>query len=161
MKQVTRDVILLVFGWLFVAMVNVSCVTSGKSEKESAPMDIMMAKGYFVKNTIIVNEPIGMVFQSQQQLDSIMGVAATMGENGKPTSFDFSKEYGVACIFPETDSSRVLELIDYAVSEGKGRLSIKVITGAKQSYSMVPLILIKVSGMPPNSVMVEKTFVGK
>ena len=49
-----------------------------------------MAKGYFVKNTIIVNEPIGMVFQSQQQLDSIMGVAATMGENGKPTSFCFT-----------------------------------------------------------------------
>lgn len=156
MKATVTDIIGLLSGWFVMSLLCISCVTSGKSEKQSTAMDITKAQGYFVKNTILVNEPQGIVFKNQQQLDSIMGMAATMGVNGRPTSFDFSKEYGVACIFPETDSSKVLELIDYTIKEGKGLLSIKVITGAKQTYRIVPNLLIKVSGIPPSSLVIEK-----
>ncbi|MBU3744190.1 MAG: hypothetical protein FGM61_06510 [Sediminibacterium sp.] len=153
-----KSIIFFLFGCFLISMVSISCVTSSMPEKQSVPMEFTIAKGYFVKNTIIVNEPLGIVIKNQQELDSIMGFAATMGVNGKPTSFDFTKDYGVACIFPETDSSRVLEVMDYTVTEDKGRLSIKVKTGEKQTYSIVPTILIKVSGIPPATLVVEKNF---
>lgn len=158
MYKITKDIIGLLCSCLVISMLSISCVTSSKPEKQSTSMEIIKAKGYFVKNTITVTDPTGIVFQNQQQLDSIMGMAATMGVNGRPTIFDFSKEYGVACIFPETDSSRVLELLGYTVTNGKGILSVKVITGAKQTYSVVPALLIKVSGSPPGNLIVEKTF---
>ncbi|MEI8111200.1 MAG: hypothetical protein WCH59_09445 [Chitinophagia bacterium] len=161
MKQPANDIIWFLLSWLVISIVSISCVTNGMPEKVTISPEITIAKGYFVKNTIIINEPFGIVFQNQQQLDSIMGMAATMGVNGRPASFDFSKEYGVACIFPETDSSKVIELKNYSVTEGKARITIKVITGEKQTFRIVPNILFKVSGTPPASLVVEKTFESK
>jgi len=161
MNQPAKYIILLLFGSLLIGMACISCATSGKPEKQSMPMEFTIAKGYFVKNTIEVKEPVGIIFQNQQQIDSIMGMAATMGVNGKPTSFDFMNEYGVACVFPETDSSVALQVLAYSVSKGVGRLSVKVKTGEKQTYRIVPNILIKVSGIPPGRLIVERTLEGK
>jgi len=157
MKQLAKNSIFLLFGSLFVVLACISCATSGKSEKQSAPMEFSIAKGYFVKNTIEIKEPVGFVFQNQKQLDSIMGTAATMGVDGKPTSFDFVEAYGVACVFPETDSSVVLQVLNFSVANGIGRLSVKVITGEKQTYRIVPNILLKVSGIPPAKLIVERS----
>lgn len=151
----------LLVGWLFISFTGTSCVTFEKSEKKSTAMGYSIAKGYFVKNSIAVNEPFGLILQNQQQLDSVMGMAATMGVDGKPTNFDFGNEYGVAYIFPQTDSSKIVEVLDYFVAQGTGRISIKVTTGEKQTYSIVPCILIKVSGIPPAGLVVDKHFVSK
>ena len=100
-----------------------------------------LAKGYFVKNdadAAIENTKFG----NQQDFDKVFGMATTMGENGKPTDIDFTKEFVVAQI--EDPSTQKLELKPISVRKNANILEIKYrkIVGANQSYTTQQVMVL-------------------
>lgn len=100
------------------------------------------AKNYFVKNTVLaaLDDP---KIENQEDFDKVFGMAATMGENGKPTSIDFSKEFVVAQV--EEPSTQTIELKPISIRKNSNILEIKYkrIVGETQSYtSQSSMILI-------------------
>jgi len=84
-----------------------------------------------------------------------MGMAATMGANGIPTDFDFSREYAIVFIYPETDSSVVLHPGILQSQADTARLSVSIEPGVKQTYRIVPSLLLKVPGTAPDHIVWE------
>lgn len=99
------------------------------------------AKGYFVKNNInaTIDNP---KFENQQEFDQVFGMATTMGEKGKPTPIDFSKEFVVAQI--EDPSTQKIDLKPTSIRKNANILEIKYkkIPGENQSYTSQSLILL-------------------
>jgi hypothetical protein len=142
------------FGIAASIFLLLSCAVSEENKmKESVNINYEVAKGYFVKNTFSVQQPTPIILANQVALDSIMGMAATMGANGKPTNFDFSREYAIVFIYPETDSSVVLHPGILELQADTARLSVSIEPGVKQAYRMVPLLLLKVPGTAPAHVV--------
>ncbi len=101
-----------------------------------------MAKNYFVHNTVTkIDNP---KMETAEKFSEIFGMATTMGITGKPTEIDFSKQFVIAVILPETDLSTTI----YPISLLKNTkneiiLHYKSVVGEKQSFTTRPnLILI-------------------
>lgn len=75
------------------------------------------ARNYFVRNDAVL--PLeSPVICSQAELDSLFGMAAVMGRNGRPTDIDFDREFCVAYVIPPTDT--LTEIVPVSVtSKGK------------------------------------------
>ena len=100
------------------------------------------AKNYFVKNNVdaAIDNP---KFETQQEFDQVFGMATTMGENGKPTPIDFSKEFVVAQI--EDSSTQSVSLKPISIRKNSNILEIKYskVIGQNQSYTtQTSMILI-------------------
>lgn len=99
------------------------------------------AKNYFVKNNIdaAIDNP---KFENQQEFDQVFGMATTMGEKGKPTAIDFSKEFVVAQI--EDPSTQKVELKPVSIRKNANILEIKYrkIVGGNQSYTSQPAMML-------------------
>ncbi len=144
------------FGIAASVVLLISCAVSEETKmKESVNINYEVAKGYFVKNTFSVQLPTPIILASKAALDSIMGMAATMGANGKPTDFDFSREYGIVFIYPETDSSVALYPGILELQANTAKLSVRIEPGVKQTYRMVPMLLLKVAGIAPDHIVWE------
>jgi hypothetical protein len=144
------------FGIAASIVLLLSCAVSEEIKmKESVNINYEVAKGYFVKKTFSVQLPTPIILANKTALDSILGMAATMGANGKPTNFDFSREYGIVFIYPETDSSVVLHPGILELQADTARLSVSIEPGVKQTYRIVPSLLLKVSGTAPEHIVWE------
>jgi len=107
------------------------------------------AKNYFVKNNIeaAVDNP---KFETQQEFEQVFGMATTMGENGKPTPIDFSKEFVIAQI--EDPSTQSISLKPISIRKNSNILEVKYkkVVGKNQSYttqtSMILIINKKYDG---------------
>lgn len=88
-----------------ISMVLVSC---GSQPKSSSTIPYIVAKNYFVKNTI-EDKLIELSITNQKDFDNLFGVAHTMGPNGKPTPIDFNSQYVIAVINPISDDVSKLE----------------------------------------------------
>jgi len=100
------------------------------------------AKNYFVKKNVdaAIDDP---KFETQQEFDQVFGMATTMGENGKPTPIDFSKEFAVAQI--EDPSIQSVSLKPISIRKNGNILEIKYrkTIGENQSYTtQTSMILI-------------------
>jgi hypothetical protein len=144
------------FGIAASIVLLLSCAVSEEIKmKESVNINYEVAKGYFVKKTFSVQLPTPIILANKTALDSILGMAATMGANGKPTNFDFSREYAIVFIYPETDSSVVLHPGILELQADTARLSVSIEPGVKQTYRIVPSLLLKVSGTAPEHIVWE------
>jgi|LakMenEpi03Aug12_release.lakeMendotaPanAssembly.Ray.scaffolds.fasta_scaffold04426_7 hypothetical protein len=135
---------------LFLAkglLFNWSMSSNNQSETTAVPYTI--ATGYFVKNTFPANQLQCIIIKNQEDLDSILGMAATMGATGRPTEINFGRQYAIACIYPATDRDITLRPISLFSSGKEVRLQIQLKSGAQQSYTIVPLLLLAVKGKPP------------
>lgn len=127
-----------------------SCTMTDKKVKEvTTSVPYTVAKGYFVKNTFSTDTVQCLLIRSREKLDSVLGMAATMGKDGMPTKIDFDKEFAIACIHPETDSMVQLETSALTKTENRLTLQLSIIRGEKQSYTIVPLQLLIVEGTSP------------
>ncbi|MCH2228773.1 MAG: hypothetical protein MK105_00415 [Crocinitomicaceae bacterium] len=117
--------------------------TSNKTEVNSESIDIpfVVAKNYFVKNSIqqLDNPKI----ETQTKFNEIFGIATTMGKDGMATEIDFSKQYVIAVVKPETDLSATIEPVSLKKNEaGEVVFTYSYATGEKQTYSTRPNIAI-------------------
>lgn len=133
-----------------------SCTMTDKKVKEvTTSVPYTVAKGYFVKNTFSTDSFQCLLIRSREKLDSVLGMAATMGKDGMPTLIDFDRQFAIACIHPETDSMDQLETRELKMTDDRLTLQLSVIRGEKQSYTIVPLQLLVVDGNPPNFFVCE------
>lgn len=131
-----------IFLFAAAAAVSVSC-SSAKTGMQTfhAEVPYKEAKNYFVKNNQ-EEASANSKFESQQEFDKVFGMATTMGENGKPTAIDFSKEFAVAQI--ENPSSQKVELKPVSVKKNAEMLEIKYrkIVGGIQTYTSQPALIL-------------------
>lgn len=132
----------------FLLIIFISCESRNQLRKDNN-VPYKVAENYFIKNS--AKEVYNPKIISQQDFDKIFGMATGMGENGKPTTIDFSKEYVIAVIKPETN--KTIELTPVSVQkneQGKVIFTYKTKTGAVQSYTTKPVLII----------IVDKTYDG-
>lgn len=117
---------------LFLSIVLLFSCSSEKSRKGVIDQDIPFteAKNYFVRNDAAALDKSK--FETQQEFDSVFGMAATM--NGKPTTIGFSKEFVVAQI--EDPSNQSVDLKPILIHKNANILEVKYrkTVGATQSY---------------------------
>lgn len=132
-----------------------SCgVQKASSGVESVPFEI--AGRYFKKNVSeLLKSPL---IRDGETFEKHFGAAAVMGKGGLPTEIDFSKEFVIAVVLPETDVATTLTPVDLK-KNAKGELVLEygVGRGKKQSYTTVPCLLLVVENKWLSKVMLRET----
>jgi len=120
---------------------KINNANTNSATNKTTEVSFTIAKNYFVNNTVskLDNPKI----ETEVQFSQVFGMARTMGDDGKPTEIDFSKQYVIALILPETDLSTNIEAINLQKSANNEiTLNYKVVRGQKQSYTMRPSLLL-------------------
>ncbi len=126
-----------------------------KKDLKMLDIPFVMTKNYFVKNDVenIDNPKI----ETTEKFNAIFGIATTIGKDGKPTEIDFSKQYIIAVIKPETNLSTTLEPRTLQRNEkGEIILTYKYVTGEKQSYSTRPNFAIIVDKSENGDILLNE-----
>lgn len=98
-KTIKLTFLILFFG-------AISLLSARKSEK----VPFILAQNYFVRNDFPDNDLQMKRITSAEQLDAIFGTATRMGENGKPTTIDFSKSFAIAIINRVTNDIKSVDI---------------------------------------------------
>ena len=99
------------------------------------------ARNYFHRNDAAI--PQDLKITSQAEFDKQFSAAAFMGEKGKVTKIDFSKEFVIAKVLPVTDKETILKPIRL-VENGKDKLQLfySLKEGKQQSYFTQPMFIL-------------------
>ena len=97
---------------------------------------------YFFKNN--VEFPSSPMIDSQADFEHYFGMATVMGKNGMPTPVDFDKEFVIAVVNPVTDNYTEMAPISLVNKNGTLVFTYRETVGDKQTYSIQPILLIKV-----------------
>ena len=98
---------------------------------------------YFFKNGQDI--PDNPRIDAEEAFASLFGMAPIMGENGKPTPIDFGKEFVIAVVNPVTEFHTELKLESLRMENGELVFTYSETVGEKQSWSMQPILMVKVS----------------
>lgn len=133
---------------------SVTVETQKESRKTSIAFTV--ARNYFVKNNAgkLHNPKI----ETAEEFNKIFGMATTMGKDGKPTTIDFTKQYVIAVVLPETDLATTVEPVSLRRNEkGEITLMYKTVVGQKQSYTTIPNFAIIVDKAENGTITVKTT----
>lgn len=131
--------------------------TTAKESVVSTEKEIpfIVAEKYFVNNTVknIDNPKI----ETKEEFDKLFGMAAVMGENGLPTEIDFTKQYVIAVVKPETDQNTHLTPVSLQLNEKKEIVfSYRIEVGEKQTYRVRPCLIIIVDEEASGNVILQE-----
>ena len=109
------------------------------------PVDVPYSEldHYFFKNGQAV--PDNPKIDTEEAFASLFGMAPVMGEGGKPTPVDFGKEFVIAVVYPVTEYHTELDPESLRLENGELVFTCDETVGEKQSWSMQPVLLVKVS----------------
>jgi hypothetical protein len=138
----------LVVFFILVVAFFASCESPKETSQGEMPMALdtipySIAQNYFVKNTVdsIPDHKI----QTEEEFKRYFGYATTMGENGKPSVIDFSKQFAIAVVLPQTDLATTIKPVGLDKGKDKSiQLRYRIEVGSKQSYTSRPLLLLVV-----------------
>lgn len=110
----------------------------------SQQIPFRQAEGYFVLNTVPNTTLSDPKISTKEEFDRIFGAAATMGPKGMPTAIDFSKEYVIAAIEPETNRAVRMKprLVQYR--DNNVNLVYLVYLGDPQTFTSRPALIVVV-----------------
>lgn len=132
---------------LLSIVVFLGCQDSSKKE-----IPFTVAENYFVKNT--VDELKTPKFTDEEAFEQVFGTATTMGESGKPTPINFSKEFVVAVALPETKKETAIRPVKLVEEDDKLVFSYHKEEGEEMSHSIKPALLIIVDKKYEKEVVV-------
>ncbi len=115
-------------------------VTAVENNEESSEVAIEVAKNYFFKNDQVIPEYPKIT--TEEEFTKLFGMATTMGENGKPTAIDFTKQFVLAIVLPETDFATEIKPVKVEEKGDSLLYTYEVKTGEKQSFSIQPVSII-------------------
>lgn len=99
-----------------------------------------VAKNYFFNNGQEI--PASPKITTADEFSKLFGLATTMGEDGKPTEIDFTKQFVLAIVLPVTDVATEISPVKVE-SKGDSLLyTYDVKTGEKQSFTIQPVSII-------------------
>ena len=133
----------------------VACTTNKATSTEksvvSSEVPFTVAEHYFFNKGQDI--PVNPKITSEELFKQLFGMATVMGENGKPTEIDFSKQFVLAVVLPVTDINT--EITPVKVEEKGDTLfyHYDVKTGEKQSFSIQPLSIIILDKKYENKVI--------
>lgn len=99
-----------------------------------------VAKNYFFKNDQAI--PASPKITTEEEFNKLFGMATTMGENGKPTEIDFSKQFVLAIVLPVTDIATEINPVKLEAKGDSLFYTYDVKTGEKQSFTIQPVSII-------------------
>lgn len=99
-----------------------------------------VAKNYFFKNGQEI--PENKKITQEEEFYKLFGMATTMGENGKPTAIDFSKQFVIAVVLPVTNRDTEIIPDKVLVNGDKLLFYYNIKTREKLSYSIQPVSII-------------------
>ena len=101
------------------------------------------AQNYFLRNDAKTGD-CPLKITSQEQLLQYFGMAATMGENGKPTVIDFDKSFVIPIVYPETDRETTIIVDGFGRTAPTGlTLSVSTVRGEEHpTYTICPIELL-------------------
>ncbi len=130
-------------------------VQTNTTEKESTDIPYTIAKNYFVNNT--VNNLDNPKIETKEKFNEIFGMGAHMGKDGTPTEVDFTKQFVLACLLPDTDTATEMKPISLQKNNNNDIvLSYNVKVGAKQSFVIKPFIAIVVDKSYNGNVVLKE-----
>ena len=137
-----------------VSVVSCTSVKPGDATlNENVPYK--QAKNYFVKNNVqaTLDNP---KIETQADFDKIFGAAAFMGENGKPTTIDFSKEFVVAQTADV--SAQKVDLLPVSIKKNANILEVKYrkVVGETQSFKSKPVMILIINKKYNGDVNLEE-----
>ncbi|WP_028896896.1 hypothetical protein [Prevotella sp. HUN102] len=123
----------------FVAIAVVFLVIACTGNRE-AQVKYSVAHNYFFNNDAEI--PTALKITSRSDFERYFGESAVMGKDGEPTKIDFSRQFVIAKMLPETD--RATELVPTGIAKrGKTlRLRYTLKQGEKQTWSSIPLFIL-------------------
>ena len=129
----------------FTLLLTMTACTSHSTEvttvnEESSEVTFEVAKNYFFKNDQQI--PASPKITSEEEFNKLFGMATVMGEDGKPTSIDFTKQFVLAIVLPVTDTATEINPVKVEVKSDSLFYSYEVKTGEKQTYSIQPVSII-------------------
>lgn len=158
--------IITAIGFIIISCGQRSTKQEGERSKDSTAMTsveatiavipFFEAKNYFVKNTYKNKEVATLKVTTQEEFDKVFGPAAVMGENGKPTQIDFSKQFALAVIAPITDKQTSVTANSLTYRDTEIVLDYKITEGERQSFTIQPFLLIVVDKEHSGQVKFEK-----
>ena len=80
---------------------NKHATVSAESDEASNEVAFEVAKNYFFKNDQEI--PASPKITTAEDFGKLFGMATTMGEEGKPTEIDFTKQFVLAIVLPVTN----------------------------------------------------------
>lgn len=111
---------------------------------DSATVDYELAKNYFIKNTIENDSITGLKIENQTEFDSIFGMAALMGADGRPTEVDFEKQFVIAVLDTLTSLQTGMKPV-HLQKEGEDLIfTYEISRGEKLSSSMHHYLMLVV-----------------
>lgn len=108
--------------------------------KDAKQVDYTEAHGYFVRNDAPPHLPC--YYDSKQSFDSVFSCAAVMGEDGLPTSIDFTRQSVIAVIGGETNRPTVYTPVSLVSQADTLHFKYNVKESAPASYTMLPVLLL-------------------
>lgn len=99
------------------------------------------AKNYFFKNDSDIL-PASPKITSEEAFSKFFGMATTMGENGKATEIDFTKQLVLAIVLPVTDLATEIKPVKVEENGDSLLYTYKVTTGEKLAYSVRPISIV-------------------
>ena len=119
---------------------NKQTVAPAEGDEANNEVAFEVAKNYFFKNNQEI--PASPTITTAEEFGKLFGIATTMGEDGKPTEIDFTKQFVLAIVLPVTNLAT--EITPHKLDEKGDTLfyfyDAKV--GEAQSYSTQPISLI-------------------
>ena len=164
-KNMTRKILIM----LLATMLLLDACNSNKNSEntqEVALSDISTdtavnipfqeATNYFVKNTYEDSAFHSMMISSQEVFDSIFGMAAFMGKDGKPSPIDFSTQNVLALIGQTTDLATTIKVQSLESIDSTIVLTYIQTIGEKQSATIRPVVLLTIDKQIQGSLQVIK-----
>ncbi len=140
-----------------ICLFTTICLAQSIKKTSEVAIPYKVTKGYFVKNTFKKDQLAEPKITTQKQFDAIFGTASFMGENGKPTTINFKKQYVIAVTIKETDLNTTLTPISLKKKSGKIVFDYTIVTGEKQTATMRPLLLIVVANTYKGKIVTAGT----
>lgn len=110
--------------------------------KQGVEVPYTQMQHYFFKNGAVIPEEAKI--SDAARFERLFGTAAVMGENGLPTSVDFAREFVIAVVCPATDLTTELQAESLRQEHGTLAFTYRKAVGGRQTWSMQPVLLIKV-----------------
>ena len=113
---------------------------SSEDNVENSEVAFKVAKNYFFKNDQMIPEYPKIV--SEEEFNKLFGMATTMGEDGKPTAIDFTKQFVLAIVLPVTDFATEINPVKVEEKGDSLLYTYEIKAGEKQSFSIQPVSII-------------------
>ena len=117
----------------------------------------IVAKNYYLKNTVKVNHLKNPKIESKKGFDEYFGTAPLMGKEGKPTAIDFAKQYVIAVIIGDVEFETKIMPVSLQKDNKKNiTFTYRIVKGEKISYVISPILIIVVDKINNGTVTLKQ-----